>query len=90
MADSYLRRTPEQELLLKFYEEADEETGLFRTTSDILNMLLGSSNIKTMNTVNLGRAISALKWKKSIQGTGKHKRYGYFIQEKTLAMNRQV
>ncbi|MDJ1492882.1 VapE family protein [Cytophagaceae bacterium DM2B3-1] len=82
VADNYLRRTPEQELLLKFYEEADEETGTFCTTSDMLNTLLGSSNIKTMNTVNLGRAISALKWKKATQGRDKTKRYGYWVRER--------
>ncbi|MDJ1470833.1 VapE domain-containing protein [Xanthocytophaga flava] len=84
VADSYLRRTPEQELLLKFYEEADEETGIFRTTTEILNMLLGSSNIKNMNTVNLGRAISALKWKKITQGRDRTKRYGYWVKEQCL------
>ncbi|MDJ1498990.1 hypothetical protein QNI19_39075, partial [Cytophagaceae bacterium DM2B3-1] len=57
--------------------------GTFHTTSDILSTLLGSSNIKTMNTVNLGRAISALKWKKAIKGTGNQKRYGYWVKERT-------
>jgi len=36
-------------------------------------MLMGSSNIKTMNVINLGRAISALQWKKAIQGNGNQK-----------------
>jgi hypothetical protein len=31
----------------------------------MLIMLIGGSNIKTMNVNNLGKAISALKWKKS-------------------------
>jgi hypothetical protein len=84
VAEEYVKRTPEQELLLKFYEEADPETGVFRTASDILSTLIGFSNIKTMNTNNLGRAISALKWKKIAQGSGNQRRYGYWVQEKLI------
>ncbi|MDJ1498649.1 hypothetical protein QNI19_37300 [Cytophagaceae bacterium DM2B3-1] len=45
----------------------------------MLSTLLGGSNIKTMNTINLGRAISAPKWKKVTQGHDKAQRYGYWV-----------
>jgi hypothetical protein len=85
IAEEYIKRTPEQELLLKFYEEADPETGTFHTVSEILSTLMGSSNIKTMNTSNLGKAISALQWKKTFQGRDRNKRYGYWVKERIFA-----
>jgi predicted P-loop ATPase len=84
-AEEYVKRTPEQEMLLKYYDEADETTGVFRTTTEMLSMLIGSSNIKTMNSSNLGKAIAALKWKKTFQGRDKSKRFGYWVQERFLA-----
>jgi len=51
----------------------------------MLSILLGCSNIKTMNVNNLGKAISALKWQKVSQGRDRNKRYGYWVQERILA-----
>ncbi|MDJ1473153.1 VapE domain-containing protein [Xanthocytophaga flava] len=81
VAENYIQRTPEQELLLKFYEEADEATGIFRSTSEILNTIQGATHIRNLNTINLGKAISALKWKKTTLGHGKQKRHGYYVHE---------
>jgi hypothetical protein len=81
-SSSYIERTPEQELLLKYFVPSDSVNGYFMTTTDILNSLQGKTTLRNLNSRKLGRVIASLDWKRCCFGQSKEVRYGYFVQER--------
>ena len=80
-AESYIHRTPEQELVIKHFIP-DQYTGSFMTTTDILNALQSKTTLRNLSSIKLGKAIAALNWERKSSGPKESRRYGYYLSEK--------
>jgi predicted P-loop ATPase len=80
-AESYVQRTPEQELLERFYEQSDSLSGTFMTVTDLLNGLQSKTTLRNLSPEKLGKVIKKMGWKKFQKGRDNWKRPGYYVSE---------
>ena len=74
----YTVRTPEMELLMKYFKPSSKEKGQFMMTSEMYKHIMDkTSYAHKLNPINLGKALAFYKFTRDKEGD----RYGYYVME---------
>lgn len=79
----YQVSTPERDLLMKFFAPADEETGEFKTATDLLEYISERTSI-SLSTVKIGKELRFLGFERVSKRIGDNLPvYGYYVKSLT-------
>jgi len=80
MNKKYQVSSPERDLIQKFFKPGDETSGLFMSSTDMIEYISQYSSIR-INPVQVGRELKFLGYTRKAKFINGNAKYGYIVEE---------